>query len=117
MKTTRTRDQHSDEHRFARIGEDIAVTRDDVIAAFREELDVWKARLEELVVQAALGRMELRDRLAPILRRVDAELTRIRKDLEELEKAEVVDEEELGYSIRKSMTGLRKDIEEVDKMC
>ena len=117
METTQTRDQHSDEHRFARIGEDIAVTRDDVIAAFREELDIWKARFDELVVQATLGRMELRDRVAPVLRRVDAELTRIRKDLEELERMEVVDEVELGYSVRKSMAGLRKDIEEVHQMC
>ena len=114
---TRTRDSHSAEHMFDRIGDDIAVTRDDVIAVVREELDVLRARLEELVVQAALGRMELRDRLAPLLRRVDAELSRIRRDVEDLERVDVVDEEELGYTIRKSMAGLRKDIEEVDRMC
>ena len=117
MRTTQDGDLHRNEHSFGRIGEDIAVTRDDVIAALRAELDIWKARLDELVVQAALGRMELRDRVAPLLRRVDAELTRIRKDVEELEKVEVVDEEELGYSIRKSMAGLRRDIEEIDQMC
>ena len=101
----------------AQVGQDLAFTREDLVEALHKELDVWKARLDELDVQATLGRMELRDRIAPTLRRVEAKLDRIRRDVQELSEAEVVDEEELGYSIKKSMTGLRRDIEEVDEMC
>ena len=101
----------------AQIGQDLATTREDLVEALHKELDVWKVRLEELDVQAALGRMELQDRLAPIVRRVDATLARVRRDVEELAEAEIVDEEELGYSIQKAMTDLRKEIEEVDEMC
>lgn len=101
----------------AQVGQDLAFTRDDLVEALRKELDVWRARVGELNVQAALGRMEAGDRLAPLLHRVEAELSRIHRDVEALAKAEVVDEEELGYSIKKSMVGLRKDIEEVDEMC
>jgi type I site-specific restriction endonuclease len=101
----------------AQVGQDLATTRQDLAEAFREELDVWKARLEELDVQATLARMDLRDRVAPILRRVDAKLSHIRKDVEDLAEGEIVDEEGLSLSIQESMAGLRAEIEEVDEMC
>ena len=95
---------------WAQVGKDLAFTRDDIVEALQKELGVWKGRVEELDVQATLGRMELRDRLAPILRRVEAKLSRIGRDVEAMAEAQVVDEEDLGYSIMKSVTSLRRDI-------
>jgi cob(I)alamin adenosyltransferase len=99
----------------AQVGQDVAFTRDDLVEALRKELDVWKTRVDELKVQTALGLMEVNDRLAPHLHRVEATISRIRRDVEELADAEMVDEEGLGYSIKISMTGLREDLEEVDR--
>ena len=91
--------------------------RDDLAEELHKEMDAWKARVEDLEVQATLGRMELRDRLAPTLRRIEAKLDRIHRDVEELAEARVVDEEELGYSLKRSMAGLREDLEDVGRMC
>jgi hypothetical protein len=73
----------------AQIDQDLAATKEDLVEAFNEELDVWKGRMEELEVQATLGRMELRDLLVPALGRLDAKLTRIRKEVDRLDMDEI----------------------------
>lgn len=101
----------------ARIDRDVAVTRKDFIDALRAELDVWKARLQELDVQAALGRMEVRDRLNPVLRHIESELAGIKKDVEALAETDSGGEEALTRSIERSMKSLRKEIETADELC
>jgi hypothetical protein len=101
----------------AQLRQDLAYTREDLIEASQDELDVWKGRLDELRVQLDLGRMELRDRITPMLDHLDSRLSHTRREIEEFATLDVVDEEDLGYSIKQSMAGLRKEVEEVDKMC
>lgn len=108
-----------DEHRaatHAQIAQDLATTRKDLSRAFGEELDVWKARLGELEVQATLGRMEARDRLEPFMERIDLLIDRIRKDVEELAHAEVIDEEDLANHVQTSMNELRREIDAAEEL-
>jgi chromosome segregation ATPase len=100
----------------AQIDQDLATTRKDFAEAVRAELEVWKKRVQELDVQAALGRMELRDRVRPVIDRIEVHLARIRRDIEKLE-ADAPDEETTTASIQTSMKDLRKEIKAVDEIC
>lgn len=95
----------------AQIAQDLATTRKDLSDAVREELDVWKARLEELRVQTSLGRMEVRERLEPVIERVDLSLERIRKHVDRLTNAEVVDADDLERSVREALRELRREMD------
>lgn len=100
----------------AQIRQDLAVTRTDLADAFREELDVWKARSDDLRVQVALGEMELRDRTAPVLEAIDSTIGRIRRDVDELAHAHVVDEEALTRSVEDSMKSLRSEVAAAEEL-
>lgn len=100
----------------AQIRQDLAVTRSDLAGAFREELDVWKARTDDLRVQVALGEMELRDRAVPMLEAIDSTIGRIRRDVDELAHPHVVDEEALARSVEDCLKLLRTEIAAAEEL-
>lgn len=101
----------------AQIDQDLAVTRRDFVRAVEAEIDVWKGRMEELEVQATLGRMEIRDHLGPMLRLIDGNLAAVKNDIEALKDADVIDEKGLARSVQESMNTLRWEWDRADEIC
>jgi hypothetical protein len=68
------------------------------------------ATLDEIRVQAALGRMEARDRLGPVFEGLLAALDDARHEVEKL-AAEAGDPLEVREGVEASLQGLRREIE------
>ena len=98
-----------------RIDDDLADGKEALITALRAELDVWKGRLEELRVQADLGRMELRDRLTIIADRLDEAIGAIRRDIREIEERGDV-AAGLEPAVGKEMRSLRREFETAEEL-
>ena len=92
----------------AQIRQDLARTSDDFAAAVETELDVWRGRLDELNLQKALGTMEVRDRLTPILERASLTMDHARQALDDLSEDEF--EEGLTKSVQESLKDLRSEM-------
>ena len=92
----------------AQIGQDLARTRNDFAAAVENELDVWRGRLDELNLQKALGTMEVRDRLTPILERASLTMDHAKQALHDLTEDEF--EEGLTKSVQESLGDLRSEM-------
>ena len=92
----------------AQIRQDFARTRDDFAAAVENELDVWRGRLDELNLQKALGTMEVRDRLTPILKCASLTMDHAKQALHDLSEDEF--EEGLTKSVQESLGDLRSEM-------
>ena len=92
----------------AQIRQDVARTRDDFSTAVEDELGIWKGRLEELNLQRALGTMEVRDRVTPVLEQASIKLDHARRALRDLSEDEF--EEGLTKSVEESLVELRSEI-------
>ena len=92
----------------AQIRQDLARTRNDFATAVENELDVWRGRLDELNLQKALGTMEVRDRLTPILERASLTMDHARQALHDLSEDEF--EKGLTKSVQESLGDLRSEI-------
>jgi len=92
----------------AQIRADLARTRGDFAAAVENELDVWRGRLDELNLQKALGTMEMRDRLTPVLERASITMDHAKRALHELSEDEF--EEGLTKSVQESLGDLRSEM-------
>lgn len=86
------------------------------IDRFAGDVQSWKGRLEELRVQAALGSMEVRDRVAPLLARIEGAVSDVERLLDDLGQAEIVDEEGLTKEIRGAMATLAAEIESANEL-
>jgi hypothetical protein len=60
---------------------------DDHLTKIDKDLESIRGRLEDLRLQAALGKMEVRDRLAPTLDALEAIIGEIRAQMSEREEA------------------------------
>ena len=92
----------------AQIRQDLARTRDDFSTAVEDELGIWKGRLEELNLQRALGTMEVRERVTPVLEQASIKLDQARRALRDLSEDEF--EDGLTKSVKESLVELRSEI-------
>ena len=99
----------------ARIDEDIADGREALANAFHDELDVWKARLDDLKVQADLGRMEVRDQISPLIRRLDNAILNLRHDVQRIGGSGDLTSD-VKASVEDRMKTLRREIELAEEM-
>ena len=100
----------------ARVDADVEDGKEAIAAALGAERDVWKARLEELRVQAELGRMEIRDRIKAIADRIDDLTAHVRQDIHEVEERNDISHE-VESAVKKEMHTLRREIEKADELC
>ena len=98
----------------AQIRQDVARTRDDFSTAVEDELSIWKGRLEELNLQRALGTMEVRDRVTPVLEQASIELDHARRALRDLSEDEF--EDGLTKSVKESLVELRSEIATAEEL-
>jgi phage-related tail protein len=98
----------------AQIRQDLARTRDDFSTAVEDELGIWKGRLEELNLQRALGTMEVRERITPVLEQASIKLDQARRALRDLSEDEF--EEGLTKSVKESLVELRSEIATAEEL-
>jgi hypothetical protein len=98
----------------AQIRQDLARTRDDFSTAVEDELGIWKSRLEELNLQRALGTMEVRERVTPVLEQASIKLDQARRALRDLSDDEF--EEGLTKSVKESLVELRSEIATAEEL-
>jgi len=98
----------------AQIRQDLARTRDDFSTAVEDELGIWKGRLEELNLQRALGTMEVRERVTPVLEQASIKLDQARRALRDLSDDEF--EEGLTKSVKESLVELRSEIATAEEL-
>jgi hypothetical protein len=98
----------------AQIRQDVARTRDDFSTAVEDELGIWKGRLEELNLQRALGTMEVRERITPVLEQASIKLDQARRALRDLSEDEF--EEGLTKSVKESLVELRSEIATAEEL-
>jgi hypothetical protein len=92
------------------VGDDISMTRTDVIDSVREELALWRGRIEGLRLQAILGKMEVDDRLRPALERLEIAYGTARRRLHEL-SVEEMSWEELEPQLQIALKDLREEFD------
>ena len=74
----------------------------------REELDGWRTRLDQLRLQANLGKMELRDKLQELGERIEPAHRRAMKRLSELAKDGASEAQILSRSLQAGWDQLRR---------
>ena len=80
----------------------------EVLNRLRQEVDAWRARLDELRVQASLGRMELRDKKEELARNFEEARSSAARKLAELRKTGGQEIDAVARSIEVAWEGLRK---------
>ena len=98
----------------AQIRQDVARTRDDFSTAVEDELGIWKGRLEELNLQRALGTMEVRERITPVLEQASIKLDQARRALRDLSEDEF--EDGLTKSVKESLVELRTEMATAEEL-
>lgn len=86
------------------------------IGELADELTTWRGRLDQLHVQAALGAMEARDRVVPLLDRIEAAVREVEGLFEDFGDGEVLDEEGLSKEVRAAMATLGKEIDAAEEL-
>jgi hypothetical protein len=113
MQTT-TRVSLNLEEKLRRLGRSI----DEVMAGAPDVTDpaFWKAKADELEVQTALGRMELRDRLVPLMKRIQSELQKLSADIEQLSDTEPIHEQALSEAVQESLRTLSTEMPSAEEL-
>jgi hypothetical protein len=99
----------------AQLKQDAAWTREDFAGAAKEELDIWRARLDELRVQEALIEMEARDRFHEVMERIERAYGQSEAQLEDLSFGDLTDWSDIRPYVERSLGSLRREIEEAEK--
>jgi exonuclease VII large subunit len=99
----------------AQLKQDAAWTREDFAGAVKDELDVWRARLDELRVQEALVEMEARGLFHVALEKVERAYDQSEAQLEDLSLANLTDWSDIRKYVERSLGTLRNEIEDAEK--
>ena len=84
--------------------------RADLLESVRNELAVWRGRIEGLKLQASLGRMDLDDRLRPTIEHLETSYEKARRYLQDLSQDEL-SWEDLEPELSASMAELRREFD------
>lgn len=84
--------------------------RADRLESVRNELAVWRGRIEGLKLQASLGRMDFDDRLRPSIEHLEASYEKARRYLKDLSKDEL-SWDEIEPELSASMAELRREFD------
>ena len=84
--------------------------RADLLESVRNELAVWRGRIEGLKVQASLGRMDFDDRFRPSIEHLETSYEKARRYLQDLAKDEL-SWDDLEPELSASMAELRREFD------
>ena len=122
MSTTTTRrDRSSTLGRFADIGKHIddLMARTDALTNVRgfidRELKVGREWIDEIHVQNELGKMEIRERTAPVLDRLEIAYDNGSRRIHGFLEDPSTDPDELRTAVNKELRGLKQEIEAAAK--
>lgn len=96
------------------IDHDVSHARSEVLEATRDELAIWWGRLEGLRLQANLGKMEVNDRLQPLLQRLELAYERARGHLHELTRDEL-SWEDVEPQLMEAMRELKTEFDSAER--
>lgn len=88
--------------------------RSELSSVAQIEVDGLRRLVDEMHLQAVLGMMESRDRIAGALDRAQRRIDRIRHDLEDV--SQVVDSEELDRDLIRAMKDLRQEVATAEEL-
>ena len=91
---------------------------EELLASFGRRIDelVGPAALDELQVQAALGRMEASDRLRPLLDRLADVLDEARRDIDRFIAEEVTDPLDVRDGVEAALHDLKTEIDSAPEL-
>lgn len=81
--------------------------KDRLIEMTKNEMKIWRTKLDELKVQARLGRSELHEVLQPEIDRIEQELGKVEERVKELQSASEGALDDIKKGAEKAMQAIR----------
>ena len=86
--------------------------KEKLIETMKSEMQNWQSKLDELKIQANLGKTELRDAIQPAIENIERELGKLGKRMKEFQEASEDALEHIKAGVNTALDAIKKSFQE-----